>query len=107
MMGAALGYWWDLLRRPPETFGSGALCSTVVGGVLTIPTLVLAHPQFATSPNPNLSMALFIGIVSLLASAFKSLLDDLHYSYFAGVHSDEELTPLPKQSRGTLGDDVF
>jgi hypothetical protein len=80
-VGACLGYWWDALERDPETFGSGALFSLVVNGVLNIVFLLLLGESVSTAHRPIMLLCLLVGFSSLISAALKSLLDDLHAAY--------------------------
>jgi hypothetical protein len=82
MVGSGLGHLWDDMRRPIEQFGSGTLYTFVVTGFFTLPLIFLAQPYLSRSPDPALTLCALISLVSILGAASKSLLDDLHYTYF-------------------------
>lgn len=82
LIGSALGHWWDDISREEESFGSGALYTLVVAGALMLFATLLAQPMVARVPDPTLPLGLLIGFVSIVASASKSLIDDLHHAYF-------------------------
>jgi hypothetical protein len=80
-IGAALGHWWDQLDRPREEFGSGALFTLVVSGVLNLTFVLLAAPSFSKASDATAALYILVCGGSLMSSASKSLLDDLHATY--------------------------
>ena len=88
MIGAGLGHWWDELDRAPEQFGSGALFTLVVAGPLVVVSILLLAMLVQGSTDDvsgDLTpYAVVVGFLSVVASAAKSLIDDLHYAYFGG-----------------------
>lgn len=86
-IGAALGHWWDEVKRKAESFGSGALFTLVISGILDIPFVLLAISHFS-SENKIRVLTLLIGFSSIISSAAKSLIDDLHATYSSRIDSD-------------------
>jgi hypothetical protein len=87
LIGAGLGHWWDDMLRDAEGFGSGVLYSLVVSSSLTIFATLLVQPSLLSSPNATLALALIISPLCIVATASKSLIDDLHYTYFGKRHT--------------------
>jgi hypothetical protein len=107
LMGAGLGHWWDDMLRDAETFGSGALYSLVVTGTLTVLAVLLAQPLLAVSPDATVTLSLIIGSLSVIGSASKSLIDDLHYTYFGKVGISSDSPKPPGLTVKELGDKGF
>jgi hypothetical protein len=86
-VGAALGHWWDDMNRKLESFGSGALFTLVITGVLDLIFVLLASSSFSAI-NSFRAMTLLVGFSSIIGGASKSLIDDLHATYSARIDSD-------------------
>ena len=80
-IGAALGHWWDQIDRPPEEFGSGALYTIVVSGILNFVFVLLAAPNFSKISDSGAALYVLIAGGSFISAASKSLIDDLYATY--------------------------
>lgn len=83
--GAAFGHWWDAPPREPESFGSAALYTLVVTGVLEIVSAGLLAPLVVRATNVGLSIFLMTGVVAFVAAASRSLIDDWEARHFSSV----------------------
>ena len=87
IIGAILGHKLDDMPPSGEAFGSGALFTLVVTGMLDIQLLGLFRTPLAPEAT-KLLLSILLGFSSLIGSASKSLLDDLFERYFAGQIAD-------------------
>jgi hypothetical protein len=78
-LGAVVGHWWDLPAQRPESFGSAALFTLVVSGVLNLVAGSFLAGVIAAAPRQALPIVLLTGLVAFIASASRSLLDDWNF----------------------------
>jgi hypothetical protein len=104
MVGAAVGHWWDDMDRDKETFGSGALYALVVSGILMLFAVLILNPLLTSSPHPRLAFGIVVGGIALFSASSKSLIDDLHHTYFGGdADSDSNTEAQDFRGEETVG----
>ncbi|HVN84212.1 MAG TPA: hypothetical protein VMW17_05120 [Candidatus Binatia bacterium] len=75
-LGAVLGHWWDEPPMFEETFGSAALFTVVVSGVLDIVTASISSSAVSSAPNFSTACFVLATICGFVGSASRSLIDD-------------------------------
>ena len=75
-LGATLGHWWDDPGLEPESFGSAALYTVVVSGVLLVVLSSIAAATISTARDFTSAWFSLSTMCGFLGAASRSLIDD-------------------------------
>jgi hypothetical protein len=75
-LGYTVGHWWDEPALKAESFGSAALYTVVISGLLLITLSSIAATAIVAAPNPQQAIFALSSICGFLAAASRSLIDD-------------------------------